>query len=60
MADKHFWYDLLTKSVITDDNDTKAVNRLGPYATRDEAEQALAKIEENNRAWDEDDDWGED
>ncbi|MDN5763883.1 MAG: SPOR domain-containing protein [Microlunatus sp.] len=60
MAEKHFWYDLLTKSVITDDNDTKAVNRLGPYATRDEAEQALAKIEENNRAWDEDDDWGED
>ena len=37
MADKHFWYDLTTKSVITDDNDTKATDRLGPYATREEA-----------------------
>lgn len=60
MADKSFWYDLNTKSVVTDDNDTKAVDRLGPYATREEAERALEKVEENNKAWDEDDDWGED
>ena len=59
MADKHLWYDLTTKSVITDDNDTKATDRLGPYATREEAESALAKVEENDKSWD-DDDWGED
>lgn len=60
MADKHFWYDLKTKSVVTDDNDTKAVDRLGPYATREEAEHALQLVEERNKAWDEEDDWGED
>lgn len=59
MADK-YWYDVKTKSVVTDDNDVKAVDRLGPYDTREEAENALAKVEENNKAWDEDDDWGED
>ncbi|HEY5980030.1 MAG TPA: SPOR domain-containing protein [Microlunatus sp.] len=60
MSDKHYWYDLTTKSVITDDNDTKATDRLGPYATREEAENALAKVEENNKSWDSDDEWGED
>ena len=60
MADKHFWYDLTTKSVITDDDDTKATDRLGPYATREEAEGALAKVEERNKAWDDDDGWCED
>jgi len=60
MADKSFWFDLNTKSVITDDNDTKATDRLGPYATREEAERALETVEERNKAWDEDDDWGED
>jgi hypothetical protein len=61
MADKHFWYDLKTKSVVTDDNDSKAVDRLGPYATREEAEHALERVEERNKAWDaEDDEWGED
>ena len=60
MADKQFWYDVKTKSVVTDDNDVKAVDRLGPYATREEAENALDLVEERNKAWDEDDDWGED
>lgn len=61
MAEKHFWYDLKTHSVVTDDNDVKAVDRLGPYATREEAERALELVEERNQAWDEeDDDWGED
>ena len=27
MADKQFWYDVKTKSVVTDDNDVKAVDR---------------------------------
>jgi hypothetical protein len=49
-----------TKSVVTDDNDVKAVDRLGPYATREEAERALETVEERNKAWDDDDDWGED
>lgn len=60
MADKSFWYDLNSKSVITDDNDTKATDRLGPYATREEAENALDRVDERNKAWDDDDEWGED
>ena len=60
MPDKHFWYDVKTKSVVTDDNDVKAVDRLGPYASREEAERALETVEERNQAWDDDDDWGED
>jgi len=60
MADKSFWFDLNTRSGITDDNDTKATDRLGPYATREEAERALETVDERNKAWDEDDDWGED
>ena len=55
MADKHFWYDLKTKSVVTDDHHTKATDRLGPYATREEAEHALELVEERNQSWDEDD-----
>ena len=30
-------------------------NRLGPYATRDEAEHALAKVAERNAEWDAED-----
>ncbi len=60
MSDKHFWYDLKTKSVVADDHNTKATDRLGPYATREEAENALELVEERNQAWDDDDDWGED
>ena len=30
-------------------------NRLGPYATRDEAEHAMAKVAERNAEWDAED-----
>jgi L-alanine-DL-glutamate epimerase-like enolase superfamily enzyme len=30
---------------------------LGPYATREEAEQALEKVEKRNIEWDEDPAW---
>jgi uncharacterized protein YfcZ (UPF0381/DUF406 family) len=54
MAKGHWWYDLNTKTVLTDDNDTKVTDRLGPYETREEAERAMERVEERNEAWDND------
>jgi hypothetical protein len=59
--DDQWWFDLTTKTAVSEPkNVTKAVDRLGPYKTREEAERALEKVEERNAAWDEDDDWGDD
>jgi hypothetical protein len=60
MADTQWWYDLKTKTVVSDDNDTKAVDRLGPYGSREEAEHALEKVEERNERWDNDPNWNDD
>ena len=38
----------------------RGVNRLGPYATRAEAEQALEKVAERNEDWDSDPKWNDD
>ena len=37
-----------------------AKNRLGPYATREEAEHAIDIVGERNRAWDNDPRWNDD
>ncbi len=37
----------------------RASHRLGPYQTREEAENALATAAERTRAWDEDPDWND-
>ena len=34
--------------------------RLGPYATREEAERAIETVSERNRAWDTDPRWNDD
>jgi hypothetical protein len=61
MADeKDWWYDLTTKSAVQDSKAGKATERLGPYASRDEAEQALAKVDERNAAYDNDPRWNDD
>jgi hypothetical protein len=46
--------------VLTDDNDTKVTDRLGPYETREEAERAMQRVEERNEAWDNDPRWNDD
>ena len=38
----------------------RAIDRLGPYATRAEAERALQTAEERNEAWDNDPAWNDD
>ena len=58
--DDQWWFDLKTKTAVSEPkNKSKATDRLGPYNSRAEAEQALEKVDERNAAWD-DDEWGED
>jgi hypothetical protein len=56
MADEWWWFDLKTKTAVSEPkNKSKAVDRLGPYATREEAERALERVEKRNKAWDAED-----
>ena len=64
MAEEHkseeqWWYDLNTKSVVSTDNKTKVTDKLGPYASREEAERALAKVQERNEDYDTDPRWSD-
>ncbi len=56
MADGDWYYCLDHKSVEPYTG-CKSVDRLGPYPTRDEAEQALDKVAERNEEWDNDPKW---
>ncbi len=60
MADDQWWYDLSTKSAVQDTKAGRAANRLGPYASREEAERALQKVDERNDAFDQDPRWNDD
>jgi hypothetical protein len=57
MADGQWWWCISHKKAEPDGVPCKAVDRLGPYATREEAEHALDKVAERNEAWDNDDKW---
>jgi hypothetical protein len=57
MADGDWWFDLKSKSAVQDTKAGKAADRLGPYPSREAAEQALSKVEERNAAYDADPDW---
>lgn len=55
--DEQWWFDLTTKTAVSEPrNRSKAVDRLGPYATREEAERALERVEERNEQWEAEDD----
>jgi len=56
MADGQWWYCVKHKTVESDDAACKAVDRLGPYGSREEAEGALDKVAQRNAAWDADED----
>jgi hypothetical protein len=60
MADGQWWYCLQHKTVEADDAGCKAVDRLGPYASREEAASALQRVAERNDAWDNDPKWNDD
>jgi hypothetical protein len=60
MADGEWWYDLKTKAAVQDSRVGKVADRLGPYASREEAERALDKVEQRNDAFDNDPRWNDD
>ena len=60
MADDQWWYDLKTKSAVQDNKAGRATDRLGPYASREEAEHAMQRVEERNEAYDNDPRWNDD
>lgn len=57
MADDQWWYCLKHHAVESGDQVCKASDRLGPYATREEAEHALERVAERNEKWDAEDDF---
>ncbi len=59
MAEEEYWFCLKHHTVEERDG-CKAADRLGPYATRDEAAAALDKVQQRNEAWDNDPDWNDD
>ena len=60
MAEGEWWYDLKTKSAVQDQRAGKVTDRLGPYASREEAELALDKVAERNEDFDNDPRWTDD
>jgi hypothetical protein len=49
---KHYWYSLKRNEVEDDNGPTRGKDRLGPFATREEASRALELAQERNREWD--------
>lgn len=60
MSESGEFYFCLNHHTVEGVDGCKAADRLGPYATRAEAEQALEKVEERNEAWDNDPAWNDD
>ena len=48
MSDRAYYYDLVTGQVISADADVKAVDKLGPYSTPEEAHDALQRLHDRN------------
>jgi hypothetical protein len=57
--DGEFWFCLKHHTVEGQDG-CRNQDRLGPYATADEASHALDKVAERNQDWDNDPKWNDD
>jgi len=56
-----FWFNVRTGQVEGDANKSPMDRLLGPFDTREAAEQALSHARENTERWDaEDKDWNDD
>lgn len=58
-ADTKYWFCLKHHEVEGQEGCSYA-DRLGPYASHEEAERALEKVEQRNQEWDNDPRWNED
>ncbi|MEL4359055.1 MULTISPECIES: hypothetical protein [unclassified Luteococcus] len=54
MAQLEQWYWSLTEHRVVGEGEAKAEDRLGPYATKEEAANALTHVQERNDQWDND------
>jgi hypothetical protein len=50
MADEQWWYNTKTGQVERK-SDAPWTDRIGPYATREEAAGAIDRLRENSRRW---------
>lgn len=50
-----YWFNVDSGQVESDDNRSQDANVLGPYATEQEAENALQHARENTEKWDAED-----
>ncbi|MBS2964206.1 SPOR domain-containing protein [Actinocrinis puniceicyclus] len=48
------WFYCIKHHTVEGPVGCRAQDRLGPYHTREEAEQALEKVKERNQAWGDD------
>jgi hypothetical protein len=51
-SEQGWWYCLKHHTVEPYDSDCPGKDRLGPYATREEAARALETVERRNEEWD--------
>lgn len=58
-ADTKYWFCLNHHTVEAQEGCSYA-DRLGPYASREEASRALEKVEQRNQEWDNDPRWNDD
>ena len=56
---RKYWF-CLTHHAVEGAEGCRNHDRLGPYATSEEASRALEKVQERNEAWDNDPDWNDD
>ncbi len=59
MADQYY-YCLVHSAVEPADAGCRNEDRLGPYASKEEASHALESVAERNEAWDNDPRWNDD
>jgi hypothetical protein len=55
MEGERRWWFCLKHNTVEPDAGCRAKDRLGPYATREEAAQALEIARQRNKEWDADD-----
>ena len=54
-----YWFCVKHHRVEQGEDMCPPIDRLGPYPTREEAEQALGKAAERNEEWDSDPKWND-
>lgn len=54
-ADGPPWFFNVRTGLVEGRSGAKSADRLGPYSTREEAQEALARVQARNDVWDEQD-----